>query len=214
MDKKYIFNLVFIDPPAEPFELNQARVLTFQTDTPGKENEQRVKDAVREFLSTNYGLDYLELHNGCFRWGDCSVVPKDIWEKHGLVPVALLYRRGRDYCTTHLLAKGMFNLDRKYIFNLVVIDPSAEFSEYDQARVLSFQTDVLGEENEQRVRNAVAGYLSSEEGKEYMTSNCNSFCWSDVIMVPRSVWERNGLTPVNPCQKTFAVDASEILAEV
>ena len=91
--------------------------------------------------------------------------------------------------------------------------PSSSRIEHLRTSVLSFQTDILGEVNEQRVRDVVAEYVSSEEGKKYMASNCNSFCWSDVIMVPRGVWERNGLTPVNPCQETFAVDASKIIAE-
>ncbi len=47
--------------------------------------EQALRDAVNEFLSTDFGAKVIIQNNGHFNWGDAILyVPEFIWSKHGL----------------------------------------------------------------------------------------------------------------------------------
>lgn len=50
--------------------------------------EQKLRDAVKEYLQTDDGKKMIEATSYDFNWGDAiNYVPDEIWEKHGVKPV-------------------------------------------------------------------------------------------------------------------------------
>ena len=73
---------------------------TFAHECSVNEVEQRLRDAVNEYLQTDEGKHQIELTCNDFNWGDAIMyVPQAIWQRHGLTlsaPVTMSIRVRQD----------------------------------------------------------------------------------------------------------------------
>lgn len=81
-------------------------------------------------------------------------------------------------------------------------------------RSLSLQFDVPDKNFplEQAIRDAVADFLRTPEGRCIYEYNCSSFNWGDVAMsLPQEVCMRHGFSMVDSCCEDLVVDWDEEL---
>ena len=68
---------------------NEFYVDTFEVDDSILYVEDALREAVKEFLGTDQGIEAVKETMGDFNWGDAiNMVPDEIWNKHGIYPVS------------------------------------------------------------------------------------------------------------------------------
>lgn len=96
-----------------------------------------------------------------------------------------------------------------YILNLIRERTSENLTITDTFFVNDFVVDA-----EKALRNAVAEYLNTKEGKRAIELTCNDFNWGDAIMgVPDKIWFKHGLSMDNEKVVIVKVNQDEILFE-